>query len=334
MKKWTSLDYDEKKIEKDLFKKYSKFGNYVLWHPHKTIVTSHGSKVTPNQIKETEFEQSYKYQFSLAHFLIDQNKIEELVHTFKFWVSKELFKGHKKYTNILESEINLFLNEIMNKHTYASAIMIGRTLEFLSISISEILGIKAETSYFADLEQLKNKFTIMNDHAMSFEEAIISNDKNKVIHLKRKISELSVEISTKLQKFVSLIEYDKYNKTISPEKRYLDRMLKEIRKKYQKVEGVEHIYKRIEKHAYIKKITSIRNKAAHAPSKNSNNKIYQKDINEMLHNFISLVEELMAIYLLIKNEKKYFQVYHSGKMKKISLPKNMNVGIGPKLKKT
>ena len=53
---------------------------------------------------------------------------------------------------------------------------------------------------------------------------------------------------------------------------------------------------------YIKSLQDIRNKAAHAPLDLKSNKISKEDIFIMLKNFVSILEEMMAIYLLVKNK--------------------------------
>ena len=78
--------------------------------------------------------------------------------------------------------------------------------------------------------------------------------------------------------------------------------MKEILKKYRHIEGVEHIFKRLKKYDYIKNLRSIRNKAAHAPLDLKDNKITKDDIFLMLASFVSILEEMMALYLLIKKK--------------------------------
>ena len=284
----------------------NKFDNYIIWNNFKVqpkVIGKAPKKLIEN-IPKTELDQSYRYQFLLAQDLIKKKNLRKVLDTIGFWVEKILFKGQEKDYKILKIELVRFLKEIESNHYISSAIMVGRVLEYLSFAISKMLNIKTETSYLSNLDQLRNKFEIVNENALKFEEAKIKNDLNKQKHYKTKISQTSKDISNKLHDFVTFMDDVNFEKNKKGEKtyRYIDRLMKEILKKYRHLEGVEHVFKRINHYNYIKNLREIRNKAAHAPLDLRNNKITKEDILFMLSNFVYILEEMMALFLLIKKK--------------------------------
>ena len=284
----------------------NKFNNYVVWYPFKVQPKILGKppKELKSTIPKTEFDLSYRYQFLLTQDFIKKKNLHKALDSINSWIEKVLFKDQEKNYKVLKLELIRFLKEIESNHYISSAIMIGRVLEYLSFTLSKMLNIKTETSYLSNLDELKRKFETINENALSYEEAKISNNLNKQKHYKLKISQTSKDITNKLHDFVTFMDDANFEKSKKGEKsyRYIDRLMKEILKKYRHIEGVEHVFKRLKHYNYIKSLQDIRNKAAHAPLDLKSNKISKEDIFIMLKNFVSILEEMMAIYLLVKNK--------------------------------
>lgn len=284
----------------------NKFDKYVVWYPFKVVPKTFGKppKELKSIIPKTEFDLSYRYQFLLTQDFIKKKNLRKALGSINNWIEKVLFKGQEKNYKVLKLELIRFLKEIESNHYISSAIMIGRVLEYLSFTLSKMLNIKTETSYLSNLDELKRKFETINENALSYEEAKISNNLNKQKHYKLKISQTSKDITNKLHDFVTFMDDANFEKSKKGEKsyRYIDRLMKEILKKYRHIEGVEHVFKRLKHYNYIKSLQDIRNKAAHAPLDLKSNKISKEDIFIMLKNFVSILEEMMAIYLLVKNK--------------------------------
>ena len=284
----------------------NKFDKYVIWYPFKVQPKTLGNppKELGSTIPKTEFDLSYRYQFLLTQDFIKKKNLRKALNSISGWIEKVLFKDQGKNYKVLKLELIRFIKEIESNHFISSAIMIGRVLEYLSFTLSKMLNIKTETSYLSNLDELKRKFETINENALSYEEAKISKNLNKQKHYKTKISQTSKDISNKLHDFVTFMDDVNFEKSKKGEKsyRYIDRLMKEILKKYRHIEGVEHIFKRLKKYDYIKNLRSIRNKAAHAPLDLKDNKITKDDIFLMLASFVSILEEMMALYLLIKKK--------------------------------
>jgi len=284
----------------------NKFDKYVIWYPFKVQpkILGNPPKELKSAIPKTEFDLSYRYQFLLTQDFIKKKNLRKALNSISVWIEKVLFKDQGKNYKVLKLELIRFIKEIESNHFISSAIMIGRVLEYLSFTLSKMLNIKTETSYLSNLDELKRKFETINENALSYEEAKLSKNLNKQKHYKTKISQTSKDISNKLHDFVTFMDDVNFEKSKKGEKsyRYIDRLMKEILKKYRHIEGVEHIFKRLKKYDYIKNLRSIRNKAAHAPLDLKDNKITKDDIFLMLASFVSILEEMMALYLLIKKK--------------------------------
>ena len=206
-----------------------------------------------------------------------------------------------KAYNLLRDELEEFNKEVESTHYTTAALRIGRAIEHIIYHIAKSLEVSINKPTLNAIKEFRKNLTGFENSLLEYSSADIEEKEQKKEKIIKDGKKLSDRFSKTVEKAIDEIDqnHDIDDKGLRV---HTNSILGDMRKKFRQDKRIkDHIHSLINfSDSPLKKVISVRNRAAHADISGEKREVKQQEIGSLQKDFIEVIAILVDIVLLAR----------------------------------